>query len=81
MGEARRTYHENKSKCSKLGLSVKLELIGEDSPFYNLKGASSALTLYTDVLAPMTIISTEPTNSDTAFGCFNDILNIVHREE
>lgn len=37
-------------------------------PLAHLEGASSALTIETDVLQPITVTSTEPTLRDTAYG-------------
>ena len=48
---------------------------------YNVVGVSLTLSspvqFFTDELGPMTVVSTDPTNSDTAFGMLSDFLNAV----
>ncbi|KAK3282259.1 hypothetical protein CYMTET_9998 [Cymbomonas tetramitiformis] len=57
---------------------VRLEkLTSADSPFFDLPGPSSALQIYTDVLAPVTIVSSDPTTKDTAYGIFGDCLTAM----
>lgn len=60
-----------------LDISVKLVEVAADSVFYRLAGASSAIEIYTQELAPICITSTEPTTSDTAFGVLADCLEIA----
>ena len=60
-----------------LDLSVKLVEVTADNVFYHLAGASSAIEIYTQELAPICITSTEPTTSDTAFGVLADCLEIA----
>ncbi len=60
-----------------LDLSVKLVEVTADNVFYHLAGASSAIEIYTQELAPICITSTKPTTSDTAFGVLADCLEIA----
>lgn len=60
-----------------LDISVKLVEVAADSVFYRLAGASSAIEIYTQELAPICITSTEPTTRDTAFGVLADCLEIA----
>ena len=65
---------ERLSDGNSVDAKVELREVDFESPFANLQGASSALTLVTDVLGPITITSTHPTNTDTAYGLFSDSL-------
>lgn len=56
---------------------VQLELVKPSDPIYNLKGTSSSIQLYTDVLGPITMVSTDPTLVDTAYGLFSDIVRVA----
>lgn len=58
-------------------ISVKLEMLDRADVFYNLEGSSAAVQFVTDVCGPITITSTNPTVSDTAFGCLTDIVSIA----
>lgn len=60
-----------------LELSVKLVEVTADNVFYHLAGASSAIEIYTQELAPICITSIAPTTSDTAFGVLADCLEIA----
>ena len=57
---------------------VELEQISPIDPIYNLTGASSSVQFYTDVLGPITLVSTDPTLVDTAYGLFSDIVRVVN---
>ena len=46
---------------------VQPELLPETDPLFSLVGASSAVELHTDALAPVTVVSSNPTTQDTAF--------------
>ena len=59
---------------------VELEQILPSDPIYNLRGSSSSVQFYTDVLGPITLISTNPTLVDTAYGLFSDIVRVVNSE-
>eukprot|EP01060_Flectonema_neradi_P040771 TRINITY_DN9416_c1_g1_i1.p1 TRINITY_DN9416_c1_g1~~TRINITY_DN9416_c1_g1_i1.p1 ORF type:complete len:358 (+),score=68.33 TRINITY_DN9416_c1_g1_i1:63-1076(+) len=56
---------------------VTLQKVDSSSPFYNLPEASSAVEIFTDVLEPIMIKSTNPGISDTAFGCLTDCLEAM----
>ena len=56
---------------------VRLELVGRSDPIYHLSGTSSSVQLYTDVLGPITMVSTDPSLVDTAYGLFSDIIRIA----
>ena len=47
--------------------SVELQLLPRGSDFYDLDSSSSALTLHTDVMAPMMLVQRQPTLDDTAY--------------
>lgn len=53
---------------------VRLESLRPGDPLYSLTGADSAVTLNTDKLSPVTIVSSAPTIEDTAYGEFADML-------
>ncbi|KAL7486027.1 hypothetical protein ACHAW6_011616 [Cyclotella cf. meneghiniana] len=56
---------------------VQLELVSQANPIYHLSGTSSSVQLYTDVLGPITMVSTDPSLVDTAYGLFSDIVRIA----
>ena len=58
---------------------VTLQKVDSSSPFYNLPEASSAVEIFTDVLEPILIKSTNPGISDTAFGCLTDCLEAMRQ--
>eukprot|EP01065_Artemidia_motanka_P052121 TRINITY_DN9332_c0_g1_i1.p1 TRINITY_DN9332_c0_g1~~TRINITY_DN9332_c0_g1_i1.p1 ORF type:complete len:400 (+),score=117.46 TRINITY_DN9332_c0_g1_i1:62-1201(+) len=56
---------------------VALEEVGPGTVWFALQGASSAVEIRTDVMGPVTVVSTDPTNSDTAFGVLADCVEAV----
>ena len=64
-----------------LNISVKLTEVPPDSIFYALDGASSAIEIYSQELAPICITSTEPKTADTAFGLLSDCLDIASKKQ
>ncbi len=57
---------------------VKPEMVGADSPMYNVKGTSSIVQFETDVLGLLSIVEDNPGPHTTAYGLFADFLNAVH---
>ena len=57
--------------------SVRPEKLPPTHSLYHVSGASSAVRLETDELGPITVLSEDPTNSDTAFGLLTDMLTSV----
>uniref|UniRef100_A0A7S3B5K5 Homoserine dehydrogenase n=1 Tax=Haptolina ericina TaxID=156174 RepID=A0A7S3B5K5_9EUKA len=53
---------------------VRVEALEPGDPLYGLDGADAAVTLYTDRLAPVTIMQKGSVVEDTAFGEFADIM-------
>eukprot|EP01062_Namystynia_karyoxenos_P020714 TRINITY_DN17836_c0_g1_i2.p2 TRINITY_DN17836_c0_g1~~TRINITY_DN17836_c0_g1_i2.p2 ORF type:complete len:353 (+),score=79.53 TRINITY_DN17836_c0_g1_i2:83-1141(+) len=82
IAEARAAGERWKVLCScdapgptgQLEARVALQRVGPDSLYYSLGGASSAVEILTDVMGPVTVVSTDPTNSDTAFGVLTDCI-------
>ena len=64
-----------------LNISVKLTEVPPDSIFYAIDGASSAIEIYSQELAPICITSTEPKTADTAFGLLSDCLDIASKKQ
>ena len=58
-------------------MSVKNELLSPNDPLYNLNGTSSSVQFCTDVMGPITVTSSDPTLSDTAYGLFADVVRIA----
>lgn len=56
---------------------VQLQLLTPDDPLYNLSGTSSSIQFCTNVLGPITVVSTDPTLVDTAYGLFSDIVRVA----
>lgn len=53
---------------------VRLESLPPSDPLYALTGFDAAVTFETDKMGPVSIVSTSPTISDTAFGQYSDML-------
>ncbi|KAL3794583.1 hypothetical protein HJC23_008039 [Cyclotella cryptica] len=56
---------------------VQLEAVSHADPIYNLTGTSSSVQFHTDVLGPITMVSTDPSLVDTAYGLFSDVVRIA----
>lgn len=54
--------------------------VGRQDPLYNVSGTSSAITFYSDVLGPLTILEESPGPETTAYGLFADMLNAVLKQ-
>ncbi|CAJ1337325.1 unnamed protein product [Effrenium voratum] len=63
-----------RSEGTSITASVTLKELPWEHPLASLDGASSALTFETDVMAPVTVTSTDPTTTDTAYGLLQDLL-------
>ncbi|KAL3763451.1 hypothetical protein ACHAW5_002703 [Stephanodiscus triporus] len=57
--------------------SVRLKLLPPSDPLYNLTGTDSSVQFCTDVLGPVTVVSSNPTLVDTAYGLFSDIVRVA----
>eukprot|EP00971_Amphidinium_carterae_P274722 5451562-Amphidinium_carterae.1 len=69
-----RGWHEEDGvRCS-----VELQTVPSSSPFHGIRGASSCLTIYTDVLGALTLTQTDPTIRDTGFGLLADFLEAIN---
>lgn len=60
-----------------IALSVKVEHIGPDSPYWSVDGTSSALTIMTDLMGDVTVIEENPTVVQTAYAVLSDLLLTV----
>ena len=69
------------SDDSESKLAVRLVKLPVSDPLASLSGASSAVTIFTKELGPITLTSTDPTTSDTAFGVYQDLLECIERSE
>lgn len=58
-------------------MSVKNEFLSQSDPLYNLDGASSSVQFWTDVMGPISVVSQDPTLTDTAYGLFADVIRIA----
>lgn len=54
--------------------SVRPELLSPGDPLYDVMGTSSAVTFFTDVLGPLTIIENDPGPETTAYGLLADMI-------
>ncbi len=57
--------------------SVRLKLLPPSDPLYNLSGTDASVQFCTDVLGPVTVVSSNPTLVDTAYGLFSDIVRVA----
>ena len=53
------------------------EMVGPDSPLYNVVGTTSIVEFETDVLGQLSVIETDPGPRTTAYGLLADFLNAV----
>jgi homoserine dehydrogenase len=57
--------------------SVAPEMVGPETPFYNIEGTTSIVQFETDVLGRLSIIEEDPGPHTTAYGLLADFLNAV----
>mmetsp|Transcript_22081 Transcript_22081/g.53475 ORF Transcript_22081/g.53475 Transcript_22081/m.53475 type:complete len:486 (-) Transcript_22081:162-1619(-) len=57
--------------------TVRLQLLPPSDPLYNLSGSDASVQFHTDVLGPISIVSSNPTLVDTAYGLFSDIVRVA----
>jgi len=69
--------NSNDTPTKRWEAAVRLQLIEPSDPLYNLTGADASVQLSTDVLGPVTVVSTNPTLKDTAYGLFSDIIRVA----
>jgi homoserine dehydrogenase len=55
------------------------EMVGADSPFYNVSGTSSIVTFETDVLPALSIVEGNPTPETTAYGMLADFIHTLRK--
>eukprot|EP00466_Bigelowiella_natans_P016729 jgi/Bigna1/76848/fgenesh1_pg.44_\ len=65
------------TETGEIEASVELKAVGRGTVFDSLKGTGAALSIYTDLMTPITIVQDAPTLSDTAFGVLEDMLTIM----
>ncbi|RLD09938.1 MAG: homoserine dehydrogenase [Chloroflexota bacterium] len=56
---------------------VSPQLVGADSPLYNVMGTSSILQVESDVLGKLSLLEEDPSPATTAYGLLADFLNAV----
>jgi len=61
--------------------SVRLQLLLPSDPLYNLSGTDSSIQFCTDVLGPVTVVSSNPTLVDTAYGLLSDIVRVASESQ
>ncbi len=54
--------------------SVQPTLLASDDPLYQVSGASSAVTFWSDVLGPLTVLEADPGPDTTAYGLLADFV-------
>lgn len=58
----------------KLHASVQPSQLARDDPLYQVSGTSSAVTFWSDVLGPLTVLETDPGPETTAYGLLADFV-------
>jgi homoserine dehydrogenase len=58
----------------KLNSSVQPLQLARDDPLYQVSGTSSAVTFWSDVLGPLTVLETDPGPETTAYGLLADFI-------
>ncbi|MEA2008465.1 MAG: homoserine dehydrogenase, partial [Chloroflexota bacterium] len=56
---------------------VSPQLVGTDSPLYNVMGTSAILQIESDVLGKLSVVEEDPSPATTAYGLLADFLNAV----
>jgi homoserine dehydrogenase len=56
-----------------ISASVRPERVGPQDPLFGVMGTSSAITLWTDVLGPLTLVESDPGPRTTAYGLLADL--------
>ena len=57
--------------------SVKPEKVSMDDPLANVGGASTAVTLYTDLAGELSVVHKDPGIMQTAYGVYSDLLTVA----
>jgi homoserine dehydrogenase len=57
--------------------SVRPERVGPQDPLFGVMGTSSAITLWTDVLGPLTLVENDPGPRTTAYGLLADLIRAL----
>ena len=61
-----------------ISASVRPEQVGPQDPLFGVMGTSSAITLWTDVLGPLTLVESDPGPRTTAYGLLADLVSALH---
>jgi homoserine dehydrogenase len=61
-----------------ISASVRPERVGPQDPLFGVMGTSSAITLWTDVLGPLTLVESDPGPRTTAYGLLADLVSALH---
>jgi homoserine dehydrogenase len=83
IAEAREAGKRWKLVCSatlkgdKVTAKVKPEMVGPESPMYNVHGTTSIVQFETDVLGNLSLLETDPGVETTAYGLLADFINAV----
>lgn len=59
--------------------SVDLVSLNLSHPYASVKGTSSAVTLYTDLMGPLTVIEHNPEIEQTGYGIFSDLVRLIRK--
>jgi homoserine dehydrogenase len=60
-----------------INASVRPERVGPQDPLFGVMGTSSAITLWTDVLGPLTLVESDPGPHTTAYGLLADLMSAL----
>lgn len=66
-----------KREGEKIQARVTPEMVGPESPLYQVNGTTSTVQFETDILGLLTIIEEDPGPKTTAYGCLADFINAV----
>lgn len=70
---------ESKREGGTLRARVAPELVGPESPMYEVMGTTSIVQFETDVLGLLSVVESDPGPHTTAYGLFADFLNAVRQ--
>ena len=61
-------------------MTVRVEYLDTSDPMASLTGTGSCVTIYTDMMCPITVTQTEPKLLDTVYGVVNDLYEVLDFE-
>lgn len=77
-GKIKYICEAKRDEAGAIKLTVKPQQLSPNDVFCCVSGSSTAITFYTDLAGEITIIQTNPSILQTAYGVYSDLLTILH---